>query len=145
MKLDWPLLNRGYIINHIKQIKSKNIVFKEIYDNTSRKFKVLGINYNLNKNKLSLFGLYTDKLLNFKTLPLKINTDIIAAQIILNDEFEKWKSLQYYGLDKFKDFSKTINLVLLQRFNYNTEDFIKAYTEDEFKKVLAVLNAQPAD
>lgn len=144
MKLNWTLLNRVYITDHVKQIKTKNIVFKDIiYNNTSRKFKVLGVKYNLNKNKLSLFGLYTDDLLKFKKLPLKINTNIIISQIILNDEFENWKSIQCYGLDRLKNLSKIVNLVLLQRFNCNTEDFIKAYTEDEFKTVLSVLNAQP--
>lgn len=80
MKLNWTLLNRVYITDHVKQIKTKNIVFKDIiYNNTSRKFKVLGVKYNLNKNKLSLFGLYTDDLLKFKKLPLKINTNIIIS------------------------------------------------------------------
>lgn len=132
-------------MDHIKQMKSKKIVFKEIHNDTYRKFKVLGVRYNLNKNKLSLFGLYTDNLLTFKKLPIKINTDIITSRTILNDEFENWKSLEYYGLDRLKDLSKIVNLVLLQRFNCNTEDFIKAYTDDELKKVIGVLNAQPAD
>lgn len=119
-------------MDHLKQIKNKNVVFKDIiYNNTCRKFKVLGVKYNLNKNKLSLFGLYTDTLLKFKKLPLKINTDIIAAQTTFPGEFDNWKYVQYYGLDGLKDRSTIVKvLLLLQRFNSNTEDFIKIHTED---------------
>lgn len=118
-------------MDHLKQIKNKKVVFKDIiYNNTCRKFKVLGVKYNLNKNKLSLFGLYTDTLLKFKKLPLKINTDIIAAQTTFPGEFDNWKSVQYYGLDELKERSNIVKLLLSQRFNSSTEDFIKIHTED---------------